>query len=140
MPSWDRTAPWYHGSPEQLTNLRTGSTITQNQDLARIFSHKPDLVCIEDGGRIRHSGSLPGYLYRIAEELETEDVMPHPRSTMPDGQEWLVTRPLRVELIGPTTPQPGELLSPEECRAFRRRAAVSANTRPSADVDCWNQS
>lgn len=124
MPSWDRAAPWYHGSPEQLTILRTGSTITQNRDLARIFSHKPSLVCIEDDGRIQHSGSLPGYLYRVAEELAPEDVTPHPRSTMPDGQEWLITRPLRVELVCPTTPQEGELLSLEECRALRDRAAA----------------
>ena len=41
---WDFNLPWYHGSPLQLKRLRAGSTITQDRDLARVFSHKPSLV------------------------------------------------------------------------------------------------
>ena len=64
-----RQNSWYHGSPQQLNILREGSSITQNRDLARAFSHKQTLLCVEDDGNIRHNGILPGYLYRITEEI-----------------------------------------------------------------------
>jgi hypothetical protein len=116
--------PWYHGSPMQLIELQAGSTITQDMALARVFSHKPSLVCIEDSSsviRLRHNGTLPGYLYRIAEEVAPEDVYPHPRTTMPAGAEWITRRPLRVALIGPTEALPAELLDENAVRELRAR-------------------
>jgi hypothetical protein len=70
---------WYHGSPYELTSLRAGSTITQDRHLAEVFSHKPAIVCINDDGSIKHTGQLPGFLYRVAEPVAPEDAYAHPR-------------------------------------------------------------
>jgi hypothetical protein len=122
--SWDFTKPWYHGSPRALDVLRVESTITQDRELARVFSHKPTLVSVDDAGetwQIRHNGTEPGFLYRIAEEIAAEDVTPHPRSAMEFGKEWLTGRPLRLALIGPTQPVREEMLTSEEIEALRQR-------------------
>ena len=124
MNQYDSLRPWYHGSPLQLDELLEGSTITQRMDLARIFSHKPAIVSIDDDGpewRLRHNGVLPGYLYRIAEPVTPDDVYPHPHTSMPPGAEWLIRRPLRVELIGPTTVRSNEFLSPDDVRELQAR-------------------
>ncbi len=120
----DYTQPWYHGSPFELTTLRVGSTITQRRDLARIFSHKPMIVCIEDDGRIRHSGTQPGYLYVIDEAIAPEDVEAHPRTTMGPGDEWLTHRELRVRLLGVVEPQAEERLTSDELADLKRRIAM----------------
>ncbi len=119
--------PWYHGSPCRLTTLRAGSTVTQRRDLARVFSHKPTLVSIDDDA-IRHDGRLPGYLHVVAEEVADSDVVPHPRSTMPPAWEWLTTRPLRLRPVEPTEVRADELLSAEE--VARLRARMAAGERP----------
>ena len=113
--------PWYHGSPLQLTVLRAGSTITRDRDVARVFSHKPPLVSIGDDGTIRHTGTLPGYLYQIDEPLGPEDVYPHPRTTMPVGLEWLTRRDLRLSLIGPTEVREKEYLTEEQVAELRQQ-------------------
>ena len=110
---------WYHGSPFQIKVLRKGSTITQMQDLARIFSHKPSIVSIDDNGEILHTGVLPGFLYRIDEDVSSEDVVPHPRSTMQSGYEWIITRPLKVRLLCVTTPRPEEQLTDDQIERLR---------------------
>ncbi|HOU15322.1 MAG TPA: hypothetical protein PKZ84_19620 [Anaerolineae bacterium] len=120
----DYTQPWYHGSPFALTTLRVGSTITQRRDLARIFSHKPAIVCIEDDGRIKHNGTQPGYLYIIDEAVAPEDVEAHPRTTMGPGDEWLTHRELRVRLLDKVEPCSEELLTPEELDDLHRRIAA----------------
>ena len=99
MTDWQRGEPWYHGSPLELVVLQAGSTITQDRALACAFSHKPTLLCIEDDGTIRHNGTQPGILYRIAEELGEGDICPHPRTTMAPGLEWLTRRDLVVERV-----------------------------------------
>jgi hypothetical protein len=111
---------WYHGSPLQLSTLRAGSTITRNRDLARVFSHKPPLVSVDDDGTIQHTGTAPGYLYRIDEPLRPEDITPHPRTTMQPGLEWLTRRELCLSLIGPTEVREEELLTEEQVAALRR--------------------
>lgn len=123
----DDSAPWYHGSPLRLTVLRAGSTITQWRDLARVFSHKPDLVAISDDRRIQHTGTRPGYLYEIAEPLGPEDVTPHPRTTMAPGDEWLTSRELRLRLLTTTVPRSDELLSEDDVNDLRRRAASASS-------------
>lgn len=115
--------PWYHGSPLELTTLRVGSTITQRRDLARVFSHKPGMVCIEDDGRLRHTGKLPGYLYEIAEPVGPDDVVPHPRTTMGPGDEWLISRELRVRLVEVTAVRAEETLSEDDILALYTRRA-----------------
>ena len=112
---------WYHGSPFQLTTLRAGSTITRDRDVARVFSHKPPIVSIGDDGTIRHTGTTPGYLYRVDEPLEPGDVYPHPRTTMQPGLEWLTRRELSLTLLGPTQVRTGERLTEDEIAELRRR-------------------
>jgi len=122
---WDCRQTWYHGSPHELTTLREGSTITQDRHLAEVFAHKPAIVCVSDEGAIKHNGTLPGYLYRIAEEIGPEDVYPHPRTTMEANKEWLTRRKLRLALIGPVSVNPEELLTDEEVAELRRRAKIT---------------
>ena len=117
----DSDQTWYHGSPLELTTIRAGSTITQGRDLARVFSHKPPVVAMGDDGSLRHTGTMPGYLYRVAEPVGAEDVYPHPNSSMPPGAEWLTRRALRVALIGPTSVRNEERLSEQELAELRRR-------------------
>ena len=111
---FDPCQAWYHGSPLRLSVLQKGSTITQKMGLARVFSHKPSIVSVSDEGIIRHNGTLPGYLYIVSEEVDPEDVVPHPHSTMQEGDEWVTTRDLAVHLMAVTEIIPGELLTDEE--------------------------
>ena len=116
---WQSQSPWYHGSPQSLSHLRTGSTITQKRELARIFSYKPTIVSVEDDGRIRHNGLLPGYLYIVDEPVQAGDIEPHPRTTMAPGDEWLTTRELRLCLLGATEPRDTEFLSEQDIEALK---------------------
>ena len=97
----DTKGIWYHGSNVMLTELKTGSTVTQWRGLAEAFSHKPTMLCYEDDGTITHNGTEKGYLYVIDENVEVgKDIYPHPRSTMDENAEFLTSRPLAVRLIG----------------------------------------
>ena len=118
MTEWKRGEPWYHGSPLKLEVLRAGSTITQDRELACVFSHKPTLVCIEDDGRVRHNGVRPGYLHVVADVVGEGDVSPHPRTSMAPGLEWLTSRDLRLELIGSVAVDESECLSESEIAAL----------------------
>ena len=62
---------WYHGSPEDLTELATGSTITPNRALARAFSHKPTLVCLEQLAEVTTVRAA------LDQDLPIAAVMPH---------------------------------------------------------------
>jgi hypothetical protein len=130
---FDHITLWYHGSPLELTSLRTGSTITQDRDLARVFSHKPSLVSQDTDERgerqIKHSGRQPDLFYRIDEPILPGDIYPHPQSTIGPGQEWLTTRPLRLALIEPTLPQEDELLNAMEIEALLARLAEQGISR-----------
>lgn len=128
LPGWDFTRLWFHGSPQMLDTLLAGSTITQNEHLARVFSHKPEIVSLDEDGeiyRIRHTGRLPGLLYQIDEPIGLADVYLHPRSSMPAGLEWLTRRPLRLRLLGPVEIVEGELLSEADVQDLRRRAGLA---------------
>jgi hypothetical protein len=118
---------WYHGSPLELTELLPGSTITQDEALARAFSHKPAVLALEDdpallaagAQRILHNGTLPGILYVIDQPLNTEDIFPHPNSSMTPGLEWITRCALPLRRIGPVPLDPAEYLSPEELERLR---------------------
>lgn len=131
---------WYHGSPLPLTVLRAGSTITQDRELARIFSHKPDTVCIGDDGHILHTGRLPGFLHRIVEPILPNDLLPHPASTMSDGLEWLTLRNFTLALMEKTIPFPAERLTDAVLAEFRARmetnstSAFSTSTSSSSSI------
>lgn len=91
---------WYHGSPMKFSELRAGSTVTQWKELAEAFSHKPRMLCCDDGGVITHNGRLKGYLYVIDEPVEVgRELSPHPRTTMDENAEFITSRPLRVRLV-----------------------------------------
>lgn len=96
-------APWYHGSPLRIQELRTGSTITQWRALAGAFSHKPTALGYEDYGddsSIVHNGAEPGFLYIVDGPVAIgTDIYPHPRTTMDENAEFLTARPLRLRLI-----------------------------------------
>lgn len=110
----DYSKTWYHGSPYKLTTIRKGSTITQDYELAKVFSHKPTLVSISDAGKIKHNGTTPGFLYYISEDIQPGDITPHPTSTIEYGKEWLTVRELHTGLIGPTQIVADESLTEEE--------------------------
>ncbi|WP_338593948.1 hypothetical protein V6669_12095 [Paenibacillus sp. Y5S-9] len=114
MKEWDYRKPWFHGSPMLLNELLVGSTITQDRELARIFSHKPSIVAFDENGTRLHNGKLCGYIYVIDEEITSEDVYPHPATTMNPGEEWLINRGLKVRKIDETKTRAEELLSEEE--------------------------
>jgi hypothetical protein len=129
LSEWDYTRPWYHGSPFQLSTLLPGSTITQDKDLARIFSHKPVIVSLEDDPavlargipRLRHNGTLSGLLYIIDEPLGSQGVYPHPRSSMPPGLEWLTRCPLRLRQLCRVEIIPAEIIMSEEIDAIMKK-------------------
>lgn len=122
---WDFDLPWYHGSPLELTVLRAGSSITQKRDVARAFSHTPTLMGQSDSGAIKHNGATDGYLYRVAEPVTAQDVVPHPHPVNRDKWEWLIQREMRVELIECTHPQDEERYTDEEIADIRRMQAQS---------------
>jgi hypothetical protein len=125
---FDASKPWYHGSPLRLDTLRAGSTMTQWRDLARVFSHKPALVCVSDDRTIQHTGTVPGYLYEVAEAVTAEDVQPHPRTTMEPGDEWLTSRDLSLRLIGETAVRDDEYLSEAMVAALLERMKAENQT------------
>lgn len=99
---------WYHGSPDRLTCIRSGSTITGNKILAMAFSHKPVLLQIkvteneETGLRtvtLKQDGTSNGYLYRVILDDPKTDTREDPESVMFAGDEVLTTRELKVELL-----------------------------------------
>ncbi|WP_017689044.1 hypothetical protein [Paenibacillus sp. PAMC 26794] len=114
MKEWDYSKPWFHGSPLFLNELLVGSTITQDRELARIFSQKPSIVSFDENGARFHNGKLCGYIYIIDEEIISEDVYPHPATTMKPGEEWLIKRRLKVQKIDETKTRAEEQLSEEE--------------------------
>lgn len=117
----DPAQPWYHGSQQELINLRAGSSITQNIDVARAFSHRPSLLSQSDDGTVKHDGVLPGYLYVVTESIQSGDIYPHPHPVNESRWEWLTTRELRVRLVERTEVQAGERLSEEEIAELRRK-------------------
>ncbi len=120
---FDTQQAWYHGSPLQLTVLRQGSTITQKRELARVFSHKPTVVQVDDDGQVKHNGTKPGFLYIIAEDIQPGDIVPHPRTTMEPGDEWLTTREMALQLIGSTEIDAREQFTEDELAALLDSAA-----------------
>lgn len=100
----DYISDWWHGSPERIDVLRAGSAITRIRPLAEAFSHKPERLELDDNGAITHNGKRPGYIYRVAEQVQPGDAVQHPRSTIPLTYECLTTRPLKLELVGECAP------------------------------------
>lgn len=105
---------WYHGSPYELTFIEVGTTITQNINLAKAFSHKPACLAIDDDGVIKHNGNIDGYLYIIDEVIGENDIYMNPRTTMEKGLEWLINKNLKVKCISKTYITENEKFNKEE--------------------------
>lgn len=127
--AFDPKQPWYHGSPLKLSTLHTGSTITQKRELARIFSHKPTLVSVLDDGQIRHNGTTPGYLYTIIDEIQPKDVIPHPQTKMSEGDEWLTTCELHLQLLCTTDLVAAEQLTDDDYAMLQKILSTQEHKR-----------
>ena len=120
MPDRDFSRAWYHSSQQELTRLRSGSSITQSRDVAKAFSHRPSLLSMSDKS-LKHDGVTPGYLHVVAEEIAPDDVRPHPHPVNAARWEWLTRRELRLELIERTEVAVEESLTDEEVAELRRK-------------------
>ena len=121
---------WYHGSQQRLTTLRAGSSITQNRNVAKAFSHRPSKVAMSYGGdgepgihdwNVRHDGVTPGFLYAVTDEIAACDVRPHPHPVNASRFEWLTNRKLRLALIAETVVTDSERLTDEEILELKRK-------------------
>jgi len=128
MSDCDYSLIWYHGSQQELTKLRTGSSITQNRNVAKAFSHRPSLVSMSDEGAalsdksaVKHNGVAPGYLYTISDDIGPDDVSPHPHPANADRWEWLTNRELKLKLIEQTIATDKERLTDEEIAKIKRQ-------------------
>ncbi|MEZ4676241.1 MAG: hypothetical protein R2932_18610 [Caldilineaceae bacterium] len=119
--NWNYNLPWYHGSQQELTILRVGSSVTQDRDIARIFSHRPGISTVEDDGTYRHNGQAPGYLHIVDEPITAADVEPHPHPINASKWEWLTKRVIKVRLVEQPALRTAELLTEEELAVFRAR-------------------
>ncbi len=106
---------WYHGSPESLTFIHAGSSITPTENVARGFSYKPEFLDVNnDGASIRHNGQRGGYLYVVDEVLTEDDIYIHAASADEPWFEWLVKRDVRVRLLRETELVAEELMTDDE--------------------------
>ena len=121
MQDFDYTLRWYHGSQEELTKLRVGSSITQNRNVAKAFSHRPSLLTQSEGGRVKHDGMTPGYLYTIADEIGPDDVRPHPHPVNATRWEWLTNRELKLKLVEQTVVTDEERLTDQEIAEIKQK-------------------
>lgn len=122
---WHDQQPWYHGSQQRLTMLRAGSSITQQIDLARAFSHRPSLVSQSGHGRIKHDGATPGSLYVVATVVQPEDVYPHPHPVNVSRWEWLTRWDFPVRLVDWAEVRREDRLTAEEIAELRRRQQLA---------------
>ena len=98
--------------------LRKGSWVTQFKEVAKAFSHKPSLLSLADDCQtVKHNGRLPGFLYRVAESLQPEDVS-YLRDTA--RTHWQASRDLQLELVTPLSLSDPPLLTDEEIAALRK--------------------
>lgn len=125
MKKSNKNKPWYHGTHCEIDYLNKGNTITQNYDLARIFSYKPSIILFCDDGSIKHNGKKDGFIYIIDEEVRDGDVIPHPHTTMPKGEEWLVTRKLKVKKLNFTVLDISEVLTKKNIREQMKRGTCN---------------
>lgn len=119
--------PWYQGSPKKLTKLRAGSTVTQQFEIARIFSHKPAVV-VGNGTKWKHTGPFTkGFVYRLLGSVNENDIEAVPNSTMFKGDEWNTRREFKLELIAETSVNPDELLTKHELKEMVKRGEIEKN-------------
>ena len=89
--------------------------------IARIFSHRPQIVSQYDDGSIKHDGTTSGFLFIIDEEISGADVYPHPHPVNESYWEWLTTRELKIRLVEETVVREEEFLTDDEIANLRQR-------------------
>ena len=112
--------PWFHGSPEQLDILLSGSWVTPFRELAKAFSHKPTRITVSDDDFmiVRHDGKIPGFLYVVSELLDDQDLEELPNT---DQTHWRTMRALKVKLVGEVPLVETERLSDAESADLAKR-------------------
>jgi len=109
---------WFHGSPEKLEKILAGSWVTPYKEVARAFSHKPSCISASDDFReIKHNGTLPGYLYIVAEDVRDQDLTLLPGT---DDTHWQTRRELRIEWVEDVPILEAELLTEQELEDLQR--------------------
>ena len=119
--SLKKQGTWFHGSPSELETLRKGSSITQSEKLAQVFSNKPSIVSVSDDGKIRHNGKSKGRVYKVTDRVTTDDIYEHPRSSWKKGWEWITKKEFKLEFLYEVSPCPDDFLSEDEIREIRER-------------------
>ena len=111
---------WFHGSPEKLTVLRTGSWVTPFKELAKAFSHKPTYISISDDDflNVRHDGKIVGYLYVVSEPLSTGDLR-ELKGT--DQSHWETTRNLKIKYVSDVPLVDSEMLTDPEIAELSKK-------------------
>ena len=71
--------------------------------------------------RIRHDGVTPGFLYVVVDEVEPDDVYPHPHPVNVSQWEWLTHRDMKLSLLEETTVGDCERLTDEEITDVRTK-------------------
>lgn len=118
MKKCDYGAPWYHGSPEDIAVLREGSWVTQFEQMAKAFSHRPALMSLDDDcENVKHNGQWPGFLYVISEAVSPDDVT-YLRDTA--QTHWQTNRDLRVRLVAELPLDDPPQLSEQEIAELRK--------------------
>jgi hypothetical protein len=120
MKSMKKQAAWFHGSPLDLKILRKGSSITQIEEIARVFATKPGIVSVSDNGKIKHDGISKGRVYRVTDNVTAADIHEHPRSSMEGGWEWITKKAFKLEFLYEVSPSLDDLLSEEENVELRK--------------------
>ena len=121
MRDYDYKLTWYHSSQQELTTLRIGSSITQNRNVAKAFSHSPSLLTMSERGTVKHDSVTPGYLYTVAHDIGPDDVHPHPHPVNATRWEWLTDRELKLKLIEQTIVTDEERLTDQEIAEIKRK-------------------
>ena len=118
--SLKKQGTWFHGSPSELKTLRKGSSITQIEKLAQVFSSKPSIVSVSDDGTIRHNGKSKGRVYRVTDKVTPDDIYEHPRSPI-KGWEWITKKEFKLEFLYEVSHSPDDILTENEIREIRER-------------------
>lgn len=115
---------WFHGSPEKITILRTGSWVTPFKELAKAFSHKPTCISISDDDFccVRHDGKIDGYLYVISDPLSIGDLR-ELKGT--DQSHWETTRELKITFFSDVPLVDSEMLTDSEIAALSKKHSGS---------------
>ena len=91
--------------------------------LARVFSHKPELMSVNNETSIKHNGTQPGFLYWVDEVLTLNDIYPLDHPANVSQWEWITRHDVRLRLLEETRVRAEDVLSEAEIEALVKRQA-----------------